>query len=219
MLRVKICGVTRPEDARAASEAGCDAVGLIFVAGSPRHLDTHRARQVLSVLPAFVTPVGVFMDAAIPDIRAVAVSLGIRTVQLHGDEPTEYVKALAPLAVIKALPVRDATIYTRIRRWSDAGVAGILLDKPRSAEASAPEPMPWHLLAPEAIAENCGRTAPLILAGGLTPDNVTAAVHAVHPYGVDVASGVEARPGIKDHNLIQRFVRRARAAAETEAVG
>ncbi len=108
--------------------------------------------------------------------------------------------------IIKALPVKDESIYEQIGAWTGAGAAAILLDKPRTAAKSDPAPMPWHLLGPDAIARNCGRTAPLILAGGLTPANVSHAVEIVRPYAVDVASGVESSAGIKDHNLIQRFV-------------
>mgnify|MGYP000501245836 CR=1 FL=1 len=212
MVRIKICGITRPEDAQAAARAGADAIGLIFVPGSPRCLDVLRARQVLAALPPLVTPVGVFMDAAITDVQATSSALGLRTVQLHGSEPVEWVAALWPLTVIKALAVRDDSIYADIRRWSAAGVSGILLDRPRTAAGSDPAPMPWHLLTPEAVHKQCGATVPLILAGGLGPENVQEAVRTVRPYGVDVSSGVEVGAGIKDHNLIQRFVLGVRGA-------
>lgn len=218
MIRIKLCGITTPEDGVAAAQAGADAIGLIFVPGSPRCLDIERARQILAALPPLVTPVAVFMDAGISDIRTVTSALAIRTVQLHGQEPVAFVKDLAPLTVIKALSVpggagaNPADLYESIRRWSAAQVGAILLDKPRTASKSDAAPMPWRLLAPEKITEHCGQTAPLILAGGLDPDNVTRAVQIVRPYGVDVASGVERGAGVKDHDLIQRFIFGARNA-------
>ena len=215
MLRVKICGITRPEDAQAAAAAGADAVGLICVPASPRYADIQRAKGVLAGLPPLITAVGVFMDAAVSEVAATAAALGLRTVQLHGDEPVEAAEALRPLAVIKALAVRNESIYGELVRWTATGVSGILLDKPRTAKASDPAPMPWHLLTPEAIRRECGRVAPLLLAGGLTADNVGQAVRTVRPYGVDVSSGVERGAGIKDHNLIEAFVLEARRAADS----
>jgi phosphoribosylanthranilate isomerase len=209
----------RPEDAQAAATAGADALGLICVPASPRYVDLAAAKGVLAVLPPRVTAVGVFMDAAAAEIAAVAKALGLRAVQLHGNEPVEEAAALAPLAVIKALPVQDESIYGELVRWSAAGVDAILLDKPRTAKASDPKPMPWHLLTPEAVRRECGPVAPILLAGGLTPDNVGQAVRTVRPYGVDVSSGVERSAGIKDRNLIQRFVLDARQALDGSTEG
>jgi phosphoribosylanthranilate isomerase len=217
MLRIKICGITRPEDAQAAAAAGADAIGLICVPAAPRYADVPRAKGVLAGLPPLVTAVGVFMDAAVSDVEATAATLGLGTVQLHGNEPREAVEALRPRAVIKALAVRDESIYEELGRWTATGVSGILLDKPRTAQASVPAPMPWHLLTPEAIRRECGRVAPILLAGGLTPDNVGQAVRTVRPYGVDVSSGVEKGTGIKDRNLIERFVLDARRALDSGA--
>ena len=215
MLRVKICGITRPEDAQAAAAAGADAVGLICVPASPRYADIQRAKGVLAGLPPLITAVGVFMDAAVSEVAATAATLGLGTVQLHGDGPVEAIEALRPLTVIKALAVRDESIYGELARWSAAGGSGILLEKPRTAKASDPAPMPWHLLTPEAIRRECGPVVPLLLAGGLTPDNVGQAVRTVRPYGVDVSSGVERSAGIKDRNLIEAFVLEARRAADS----
>ncbi len=219
MVRVKICGITRPEDAQLAAAAGADAIGLIRVAASPRYVANDRVRTILAALPPLVTPVGVFMDTPVDEIQRTAAMLGLRTVQLHGDESPDYVAALSPLTVIKALPVRDEAIYDALRGWSRAGVAAILLDKPRTAEASDPAPMPWHLLTPEAIRRRCGTTVPLILAGGLTPDNVARAVRMVRPYGVDVASGIERSAGVKDADLIKTFLFEARQADSGATAG
>ncbi len=219
MLRVKICGITRPEDGQAAAAAGTDAVGLICVAASPRYLPVDKARAVLAALPPLVTPVGVFMDATVPAILQTAAALGLRTVQLHGNEPPECVAALRPLCVVKALAVRGESIYAELSRWTAAGVAGLLLDKPRTARASDPEPMPWELLAPRAIQRACGPVAPILLAGGLTSYNVAEAVRIVQPYGVDVSSGVERGTGVKDPDLIKTFVSEARRAADGMAEG
>jgi phosphoribosylanthranilate isomerase len=180
-------------------------------------VDVAAAKGVLAVLPPQVMAVGVFMDAPAEEVVAAAATLGLRTVQLHGDEPVDVVAALRPLAVVKALAVRDESIYAELARWSAAGVSAILLDKPRTAKASDPAPMPWHLLTPEALRRECGPVAPLVLAGGLTPDNVAEAVRTVRPGGVDVSSGVEKRAGVKDRNLIQRFVLDARQALDGSA--
>jgi phosphoribosylanthranilate isomerase len=214
MLRVKICGITRPEDARAAATAGADAIGLVFVRSSPRYVGAKKVERILAALPPLVTPVGVFMNATLDQILDTTVRFSLPTVQLHGDETIELAKALAPLAVIKALGVRDKSIYKQLIRWTRAGVSGILLDKPRTAGRSSSAPMPWHLLTPKAIEKTCGRTAPLFLAGGLTPGNVAEAVRTVRPYGVDVSSGVERSPGVKDPDLIQAFVSDARKAMD-----
>lgn len=219
MLRVKVCGITRPEDAQAAGQAGANAIGLICVRASPRYVDIKKARAVLAGLPLLVTPVGVFLDATILTILDTASALGLRTVQLHGQEPIEYVEALAPRVVIKALAVRDESIYEDLCRWTQAGVSGILLDKPRTAARSDSAPMPWHLLTPEAMRRQCGPVAPILLAGGLTVDNVIQAVQIVQPYGVDVSSGIERSAGVKDSDLIQRFVLNARSAWDSGAAG
>lgn len=217
MLRIKICGITRPEDGQAAATAGADSIGLNCVMASPRYVDVHKGRAVLAALPPLVTPVGVFMDAPVFEVLETAAALGLRAVQLHGDESVEYAAALSPLAVIKALAVRDESIYEELSRWTGAGVCSILLDKPRTATRSDAAPMPWHLLRPEAIRKHCGPVAPILLAGGLTPDNVAEAVRIVRPYGVDVSSGVERSAGIKDRNLIERFVLDARRALDSGA--
>jgi phosphoribosylanthranilate isomerase len=212
MLRIKICGITRPEDGQAAATAGADAIGLIFVPGSPRCVDIDKGRAILAALPPLVTPVGVFMDAPVFEVLETAAALGLRTVQLHGNESAEYAAALAPLAVIKSLPVRDESIYDELSRWTRTGVCGVLPDRPRTAARSDTAPMPWHLLSAETIRHRCGPIAPILLAGGLEPDNVAEAIRIVRPYGVDVSSGVERSAGVKDHNLIERFVLTARRA-------
>ena len=115
--RIKICGITRPEDAVAAADVGADAIGLVFHPSAPRCVTIDRARQILSVLPAFVTPVGLFVDVAADHVREMAVGLGLRHVQLHGQESPELVAALDPLVVIKALRVERGAFVDTIARW------------------------------------------------------------------------------------------------------
>jgi len=215
MLRIKICGITRQIDAEAAWKAGADAIGLIRVRQSPRYIDLETARLIASALPAFVVPVLVYADAPTDQILEEAVQVGCSVVQLHGAEPVEYLDRLRPLRVIKAITVQDETVYDAIAAWSEAGVSAILLDRPRG-KGSGVVP-PWRLLDPNKIRQWRRKPVPLILAGGLTPDNVAEAVERIRPDGVDVASGVEASAGIKEHHLINEFIRNARQAAGRDA--
>ncbi len=203
MIRVKICGITNTEDARMAVAAGADALGFIFVEGTPRFVAPERAAGIITQLPPFVTPVGVFWDHAPGHVKAVAEQCGLGALQFHGDEPPE---ALADhrLPVIKTIKVGAAADLEAMSRYR---VAAFLLDSPaRWSEGEAREPIPWALAR-----EAAGRRA-IILSAGLTPDNVADAARRVRPYGVDVNSGVEAYPGKKDPEKVRRFVIRAKGA-------
>jgi phosphoribosylanthranilate isomerase len=204
MARVKICGVTSPEDARACVDAGADAIGLNFVPSSPRRLSVERAREIMAVIPAQVISVGVFVDLPADEIASLKASVGFRCVQLHGDEPPSALQRWLPHAY-KALRVRGpevialAASYPGEHLLLDAFVPG--------APGGTGATFDWR------IAAELARTRHVTLAGGLTPDNVADAVAAVQPFCVDVASGVESSPGKKDHDKLRRFVARAKAAA------
>jgi phosphoribosylanthranilate isomerase len=194
-VRVKICGVTRAEDALAAVRLGADALGFNFWPGSKRHITATAARAIIARLPPFVTPVGVFVNQLEGEMRIIAAETGIQVFQLHGDEPPELCARL-PLPVVKAIPVDQVRTLSRLLSYE---VSAFLLDTPSRGYGGSGEPFDWSL------AEGVSEVAPVILAGGLTPENVAAAVRAVRPYAVDVASGVESSPGVKDMARMSRF--------------
>jgi phosphoribosylanthranilate isomerase len=196
VVRIKICGVTRVEDALAAVRLGADALGFNFWPGSRRHINSAAAREIIALLPPFVTSVGVFVNQPEGEMRAIAAEAGIQVFQLHGDEPPELCARL-PLPVVKAIPVDQVRSLSRLLSYE---VSAFLLDTPSRGYGGSGEPFDWSL------AEGVSEVAPVILAGGLTPENVAAAIRAVRPYAVDVASGVESSPGVKDMGKMSRFV-------------
>jgi len=203
-LRVKICGLTSLDDALWAAEAGADALGLIFVEGTPRYVTPAAAAAIVAGLPPFVCPVGVFWDHPPAHVAAVVAECGLGAVQLHGAEPPEVVAA-APVPVLKSIKIRDAQDLAQLDHYKPAA---FLLDSPaRWSEGETRVPISWTL-AREATLR--GR---IMLAAGLTPETVGEAVRVARPWGVDVNSGVEAAPGRKDPAKVARFIRTARAAA------
>jgi phosphoribosylanthranilate isomerase len=202
MIRVKICGITRLEDALAAVRLGADALGFNFWPGSRRHVAPEAARKIVRALPPFVTAVGVFVDPTRDEALRAAEASGIQVFQLHGDEPPELCAALA-LPVVKGLRVADARSLAALASYE---VSAFLLDAPAAGYGGSGKTFDWALAREAALA------ARVILAGGLGPDNVAEAVRTVRPYGVDVASGVESAPGVKDERLMARFIRAAKEA-------
>lgn len=204
MVKVKICGITNLEDARLAVAAGADALGFIFVEGTPRYVTPVEAAAIIRQLPPFVTPVGVFWDHPPGHVKAVAEAAGLLALQFHGDEPPEALVEYR-LPTIKTIKVGSTADLACLDAFQ---VSAFLLDSPaRWSEGEARQPIQWEL-AREARAK--GR---IILSAGLTPDNVAAAIGIARPYGVDVNSGVEASPGKKDPDKVRRFVARAKAAS------
>jgi phosphoribosylanthranilate isomerase len=203
-MRIKLCGITSLDDARRCVDAGVDALGFIFVPGTPRHVTAETAARIIETLPPFVTPVGVFWDHPAGQVKAIAEECLLGALQFHGDEaPEDLLEHRLPL--IKTLKVAGAADLARMPEYR---VAAFLLDSPaRWSEGAARPPIPWDVAAVAA------RRHPVLLSAGLTPDNVALAVRRVRPYGVDVNSGVEARPGRKDPAKVRRFVAEARAAA------
>lgn len=226
--RIKICGVRHPETALAAARAGADAIGLVFVAASPRCVSIDQAKQIVRVLPAFVEPVGLFVDASVEQIQATANELGLRTVQLHGWESPDMVARLAPMRAIKAIAFEPTEMSARLDPWRAAGgsLAGLLWDAPKLDNNDTGLALPsggsgsrfdWAALAKLKDKGSLESLAPMILAGGLTPDNVGQAISQLAPWGVDVSSGVESSRGEKDDALIAAFcaaVRHADAIAQ-----
>lgn len=200
-VKVKICGITRKEDALAAAESGADAIGFVFYEASPRHVFPETVRDIIIDLPPFVTTVGVFVNAHPSEIREVLDFTGIDIVQLHGDEPRD-VCAFWP-RVIKAFRLGELSNLKLLEEYS---VSAYLLDAySDEIPGGTGQIFNWD------IAVEAKRFGPVILAGGLTPDNVERAVRWVHPYAVDVSSGVEAEKGIKDIEKIRAFIERAKS--------
>jgi phosphoribosylanthranilate isomerase len=196
---VKICGITTLEDALAAVDAGADAVGLNFWKPGKRYVEPERAAEIAARIA--VKKAGVFVDEEIATVLDIARQAGLDALQLHGAEPPEYVRRLAPREVWKAVKMEGQI------NWASWGVDTFLLDAPGLLPGGSGLTFDWSLAR---AAKTHGR---VILAGGLTPDNVAAAIRAVRPWGVDVASGVEISPGRKDHRKIRAFIQ---AARETE---
>jgi len=188
---VKICGITRLEDAEAAVEAGAGAIGFIFWPSSPRFIDPHRARTIAAALPPFVTAVGVFVNQPLAYVKGVASLVTLGAVQLHGDETPEYAAAVSR-PVMKAVSVgRD-----QARVWPSR--VRLLLDvHDPLARGGTGRTIDW------AAAADLSARREVLLAGGLTPDNVADAVARVRPFGIDVSSGVERAPGVKDHERLR----------------
>lgn len=202
-LIVKICGVTTAEDAEAAVAAGADWLGLNFWPRSRRHVDAERAVEIVAALPRGVVKVGVFVNAPAPEVEAIAARVGLDLLQFHGDEDAAYLAGFAGRHV-RALRVRDAA---DLRALDGLATDTVLLDAASDGYGGSGHTFDW------ALARQAGAPGRrLILAGGLTPENVAQAVREVRPFGVDVASGVERAPGVKDHDKVRRFVTAAKEA-------
>ncbi|MHB1421671.1 MAG: phosphoribosylanthranilate isomerase [Gemmataceae bacterium] len=212
-VRVKICGVTTEADAQQAAQLGADAIGLNFYEGSPRCIDLNTAQFLLRDLPPFVAAVGVFVDVPVRKaFKHIQVLGRISTIQWHGKD--RELSDCFPYHLIAAFSVRDAASLQGIERYLDACrvvsriPSALLLDgHAHGQHGGTGQKAPWRLLA------SFRPDVPIILAGGLTADNVAEAIRIVRPYGVDVASGVESAPGRKDAEKMRRFLGNAREAA------
>jgi phosphoribosylanthranilate isomerase len=195
---VKVCGLTRLEDAIAASDLGAAAVGFIFWPRSPRFIDPYRALAIVRTLPAFVTPVGVFVNQPADYVNGVASLVRLGAVQLHGDEDVEY------LARINRPVIKAVSNGTAAARWPSAALLLVDANDPERRGGTGVTG-DWDAAA------RLARSRRVLLAGGLTAANVGTAVAHVQPFGVDVSSGVESAPGIKDHGRMAAFFRMLRA--------
>ena len=203
-VRVKICGITRLEDARAACEAGADALGFVFYARSPRHLAIEQARSLVTALPPFVTSVGLFVDAEPAFVRQVLKEVPLDLLQFHGGESPDECRGFGR-PYLKAVRVRPgADLLKYATEYHDA--LGLLLDAYVSGvPGGTGERFDWSLI-PAHLPK------PVVLSGGLTPENVAEAVEQIRPWAVDVSSGVEARPGVKDATKVAAFIEHAKRA-------
>ena len=206
MTRIKICGITTPADAELLAELGVEAVGLNFYPKSPRCVSPELARQLVRHLGPFVAPAGVFVSDGWQHVHSVATCTGLRAVQTYTGSPPPA--PLAPFAHIPAFRVKSASDLDHITQFVAAcKPSAVLVDSFVTGEMGGTgHRAPWDLLA------NFDPGVPLILAGGLTPDNVAEAIRTVRPWGVDVASGVETSPGVKDAAKVRAFVAAVRGS-------
>ena len=206
--RVKICGITRPEDGAWAAACGADAVGLVFYPASPRAVDLERARSVVAALPPFVTVVALFVDPEPAQVRQVLEWVPVDLLQFHGDEPPEACSAYGR-PYIKAVAMRQGLdLFAYARRYQ--GARGLLLDSFREgSKGGTGVTFDWSSIPRDL-------ETPVILAGGLDPGNVVEAVRRVRPYAVDVSSGVERSKGVKDPERVAAFIRGVNSASASD---
>ena len=196
--RIKICGITREEDARTAVNLGADAIGLVFYAPSPRCVSQEQARAIVAVIPPFVTVVGLFVDPAQEQVQSVLRHCRLDLLQFHGDEAADFCDRFE-LPYLKAARVRAGVDLVQYLSPYHAARGWLLDAYHERLHGGAGEPFDWNLIPR-------GLTRPIILSGGLTPENVGAAVRQVRPWAVDVSSGVEAAKGVKDAGKIAAFI-------------
>jgi phosphoribosylanthranilate isomerase len=197
MTRIKVCGITNLDDARSAIECGADAIGFVF-ASSKRRATPEQVRIIVQHIAPFVVTVGVFMDETVEQVKCIALYTGVDVVQLHGSEPSAYCAQLGK-RVIKRIPIaNNATTNSLLTTMDPYEVSAFLLDP----GTGSGQTFDWSIAR--------GIDVPVIVAGGLGPDNVGQVVRMLHPYGVDVCSGVEKVPGIKDKMKIRNFVEEVR---------
>ncbi len=208
--RVKMCGITNRYDAQEGVRAGVDALGFIFVEASPRHILPEDAREIIFDLPPFVDCVGVFVDRDAQEVEEIIAYCGLSYVQLHGSEDSKYCERLArstaPCKVIKAFRVNGETPAELFTPYNEAA-QGFLLDTYSKGIAGGTGMVfDWRII------DSLSLQSPLILAGGLGPENVREAIRQVRPFGVDVNSGVERAPGMKDVEKLHAFMEQVRLA-------
>ena len=205
-VKVKVCGMTNLKDTLLAVEEGSDAVGFIFYKKSPRSVTMKLVREIVLELPPFVDTVGVFVDETADQINKIVDYCNLDMVQLHGDESPTFCKRMRR-RVIKAFRVKD---MQSVKKLTNFQVSGFILDTfSESLHGGTGKVFDWNLVLP------AKKFGPIIMAGGLTPSNVRQAIQRVRPYGVDVCSGVESEPGIKDHKKIRFFLKNAKAGRKT----
>ena len=207
-IKVKVCGNTNGEDALAAVESGADALGFIFYEKSPRYVVPAIAGQIIAELPPLVMSVGVFVNEGLATVRSIMDTYHLGMAQLHGDENASYCHELSR-PVIKALRLKNRESLLALAEYQGRGsVRGFVLDTfSELAYGGTGQVTDWTLAAEVA------KTTPILLAGGLTPDNVTEAIRVVRPYGVDVSSGVESAPGKKDRAKLRAFLEAVRVVS------
>ncbi|MHB1291256.1 MAG: phosphoribosylanthranilate isomerase [Sulfuricella sp.] len=210
MTRIKICGITRSEDALVCAQAGVDAIGLVFYPSSPRHVAAAQAAAIARALPPFVTTVGLFVNPAVEQVEAVLNEVHLDVLQFHGDEPPEFCAGFG-VPYLKAIRVKAGVDLVQCAiRYREA--QGLLLDAyVEGTPGGTGQSFDWELIP-------AGLPLPVILSGGLEPANVADAIRRVRPWAVDVSSGVEASKGIKDAAKIVAFIERVRKGCKPQGV-
>ena len=207
MTKIKICGITNLVDANAAIDFGADALGFVFFKESPRAISPQKAASIIAKVPSFTTTVGVFVDKPRDEIQTIVNETGLDVIQLHGNESPESCRLLR--RVIKGIRVKSLESLEPLKSYQGL-VSAFLLDTyaPHMSGGTG-QVFNWDIAIE---AKNCGR---IILAGGLTPENISEAIRRVNPYAVDVSSGVELVKGKKDHQKMRLFIERAKSAIKT----
>ncbi len=204
MVKVKVCGITNLEDAQLACGFGADALGFIFYQKSPRFVSPVAAKSIIDSLPPFVGTVGVFVNALLSEINQILKTVPIKLIQLHGDESSDYCRKI-PLPALKVFRVKNSFDLSIIKKYK---TSGFLLDTYHDQSyGGTGETFNWN------IAKEAKKYGPIVVSGGLSAKNVREAVEFVHPYAVDVCSGVEAEPGKKDSEKLKAFFQEVRKTA------
>ena len=202
--RVKVCGITSPDAAVAAVESGADAIGFVFVEGTPRFIEPEHAAMIMDALPPMVSAIGVVRDLSVEAFGALEHACPAHHFQLHGSETVSVVRQCGP--AIKAFRYDDATIDSQLDRWRGVDeLDAILID---GGPGGSGEAFDWAALAPKLE----GYPLPVFIAGGITPENVGEVVRTLRPYAIDASSGVEEAPGVKDPERIRALCDAVRAA-------
>jgi phosphoribosylanthranilate isomerase len=204
-FKIKICGITNQEDADIAVQEGADALGFVFYAESPRYVQPAIAQHIIASLPPFVIPVGVFVNHDLEMVKRLYDDCGLGLAQLHGDESPDFCESLQRPA-LRAIRIKNRRSYLALAEWKGRiGVRGFVVDAfSDTAYGGTGHTTDWSL------AGEVAKAVPILLAGGLNPENVREAIRQVQPYGVDVSSGVELSPGRKDPGKIREFIQSVR---------
>lgn len=215
--RIKFCGITRVEDAMLAAELGADAIGMVLHANSKRRISRELAKEILKVLPPFITPVGLFVDAPPALIREIVDELGLRHVQLHGQEKPEIVAHLPGRVIIKVIHISRGQIEQSLAPWRNVPqVQGLLLETAHPTQAGGTGiENDWSAIRDFQQQGGLEGMPPIIAAGGLRPDTVADVIRTLRPFAVDVSSGIESEPGIKSSQKMIDFI----AAVHSVALG
>jgi phosphoribosylanthranilate isomerase len=218
--RIKFCGITSPDDARAAAAAGADAIGLVFHEPSPRNVSLEQAAEIIGALPPFISTVGLFVDAPLERVRATVSQLRLHLVQLHGRETPEMVARLSLANVMKVIHVEPGRLVADLQTWREsldrlelAHLRALLLETGNApAVGGTGVANDWDQIRAAGDAGAFDRLPPIVLAGGLTPETVAEVVRTIRPFAVDVSSGIEISPGRKSAERMQAFASAVRAA-------